>query len=171
MNSAITLMTSQNTPNHVATLKALPSSAALSFANVAQHTSGGIENPKYTEYIGDMPVQFVGEVQLCLQYFLDVRKEAHLWFKINRAKSLEALKSDCEQYYSTEVLLEGETAPADQTEDVAPEATTAARATVLRRTNVPTYTSEAALQLSNVQGLVGFERTRFCARECCWESR
>ena len=95
---------------------------------------------------GDTALQFVGEVQLHLQFYLDARKDVHHWLKLSRANSLSSMKQDCAQYYDAEFLLEGELQPTmvARTQD---------RLRSKAGDEVPTYTADAALQLSNEECL------------------
>jgi len=43
-------------------------------------------------------VVIIAEIQLHLQYYLNRRKMTHLWFKIQRANTLEDLEEDCTKY-------------------------------------------------------------------------
>jgi hypothetical protein len=48
--------------------------------------------------IGDTPVQMIAEVQLHLDYYVDIRKQTHLWFKVERSPDLPTLRVDCAKH-------------------------------------------------------------------------
>jgi hypothetical protein len=48
--------------------------------------------------IGSAKIELVCEVQLHLDRYVQARKKTHLWFKIQRAKDIYDLRSDCEKF-------------------------------------------------------------------------
>eukprot|EP00040_Diaphanoeca_grandis_P013619 m.68881 g.68881 ORF g.68881 m.68881 type:complete len:684 (-) comp24013_c0_seq1:62-2113(-) len=54
--------------------------------------------------IASEPIKLIAEIQLYLQFYLDARKETHLYFKILRAQYLSRLKADCSQHMSATIL-------------------------------------------------------------------
>eukprot|EP00035_Acanthoeca_spectabilis_P001883 m.83410 g.83410 ORF g.83410 m.83410 type:complete len:708 (+) comp11203_c0_seq2:90-2213(+) len=48
--------------------------------------------------LDDQPIMLIAEIQLHLQFYLEQRKQTHLWFKIQRADELHDLAYDCVKY-------------------------------------------------------------------------
>jgi hypothetical protein len=67
------------------------------------------------EHLAGTPVRWVGEVQLLLQQYLDMRKLSHLWYKIARADKPRALCYD---------FLNSYTAPQNKAPSLAADAAT-----------------------------------------------
>ena len=52
--------------------------------------------------LAERPIELLAEVQLHLDYYVEQRKQTHLWFKVLRATDLLALKLDCIPYRDAE---------------------------------------------------------------------
>lgn len=48
--------------------------------------------------IGDQQVVLVAELQLLLSFFLEAKKQTHLWYKVSRCDDAAALRHDCVSY-------------------------------------------------------------------------
>lgn len=48
--------------------------------------------------IGDQQIVLVAELQLLLSFFLEAKKQTHLWYKVSRCDDAAALRHDCVSY-------------------------------------------------------------------------